>query len=449
MSATAPPTRYARSARQLERARRSLATGVSTAMRAAQRPLPLAFSHGRGSRLFDLDGNEYVDHVLGFGPLLLGHCPPEIVAAATAQLERGTTFGAQHELEAELAERLVEVVPCAELCCFATTGSEAVHAALRIARAGTGRRKIVKFEGHYHGWLDPIEVSTPGLDPAPAGAALPLDPTPATGGQVGGEDVLVARWNDADSLAELLADRGEEIAAVLLEPVACNGGLIEPAPGFLERVRELTARSGSLLIFDEVVTGFRMALGGAQEALGVTPDLATFGKAIAAGLPLSAVAGSAAAMEPLLDGRVAHVGTFNGNPLCAAAAVAAIDVYRGDPEFHARLERRAAGLAAGLEEAARDAGFPLRVRRSGSLLQTAVGGLEQPRDYAGFVASDREGGARFSAELLERGVMALPRGWWFLSAAHDEADQERTLEAAAGALRALAADPPEPERGAG
>ncbi|MBS1878403.1 MAG: aminotransferase class III-fold pyridoxal phosphate-dependent enzyme, partial [Actinobacteria bacterium] len=271
-------------------------------------------------------------------------------------------------------------------------------------------------------------------------AELPLEPVPATAGQLGGEDVLVARWNDAEGLEALLASRGEEVAAVLLEPVACNGGLIEPLPGFLERVRELTERSGSLLIFDEVVTGFRMALGGAQEALGVTPDLATFGKAIAAGLPLSAVAGSAAAMEPLLDGRVPHVGTFNGNPLCAAAAIAAIDVYRGDPEFYARLERRASGLADGLERAAREADFPLRVRRSGSLLQTAVGGPEDPREYAEFAASDREAGVRFSAELLERGVMALPRGWWFLSSAHDERDEELTLEAAAGALQVLAAE---------
>lgn len=448
MSSVAPATRYAASARQLERARRSLATGVATAMRAGQRPVPLTISRGEGSRIIDVDGNEYVDHVLGFGPLLLGHCPPTVGAAVTEQLGRGTTFGAQHELEAELAERLVEIVPCAELCCFATTGSEAVQVALRIARAGTGRRKVIKFEGHYHGWLDPVLVSTPGTPPASAGAELPLPAVPASAGEIGDEDVLVGRWNDAEGLAALLADRGDEVAAVLLEPVACNGGLIEPLPGFLERVRELTERSGSLLIFDEVVTGFRMALGGAQEALGVTPDMATFGKAIAAGLPLSAVVGSAAAMEPLLDGRVSHVGTFNCNPLCAAAAVAAIDVYRGDPDFHARLDRRAAGLAAGLEVAAREADFPLRVRRSGSLLQTAVGGPEQPREYAEFFASDRELGTHFSAELLERGVMALPRGWWFLSSAHDESDQELTLEAAAGALRALATNPPETQRGA-
>jgi glutamate-1-semialdehyde 2,1-aminomutase len=413
-------------------------------MRAAQRPTPLTIDHGRGSRVVDLDGNEYVDHVLGFGPLLLGHCPPAVVEAASAQLRRGTTFGAQHELEAEVAERLVELVPCAELCCFSTTGSEAVHAALRIARAATGRPRVVKFEGHYHGWIDPVYVSTPGTPP---GTELQLEPVPATAGQGAAADVLVARWNDAAGLGRLLAEHGETVAAVLMEPVACNGGLIEPEPGFLAAVRDLCDWSGSLMIFDEVVTGFRMALGGAQERFGVTPDLAVFGKAIAAGLPLSAVAGSAAAMEPLLDGRVPHVGTFNCNPLSAAAAVAAIDAYRGDPDFHSSLDRRAEALATGLRAAAADAGVPLRVRRSGSLLQTAIGGEEYPRDYAGTLHSDREAEARFSAEMLARGTMVLPRGWWFLSAAHDAGDLELTLDAAAAALRALATKPPEEERG--
>ncbi len=441
------PGRYTRSERQFARAQRSLATGVATAMRAAQRPLPLTIDHGSGSRIVDIDGNEYIDYVLGFGPLLLGHCPPAVVAASTEQLERGTTFGAQHELEAALAERLVETVPCAELCCFSTTGSEAVQAALRIARARTGRAKIVKFEGHYHGWLDPVFASTPGLQAAPAGDPLPLEPRPATAGQTGAGEVLVARWNDVAGLERLLAGHGEEVAAVLMEPVACNGGLIEPLPGFLDAARELTRGSGSLLVFDEVVTGFRIALGGAQEALDVTPDLAVFGKAIAAGLPLSAVVGSGAAMEPLVDGRVAHVGTFNCNPLSAAAAVAAIDTYRGDPEFYSRLGDRAAALANGLRGAASDAGVPLRVRQSGSLLQTAIGGHESPREYAQTLGSDREAEVRFSAEMLDRGVMVLPRGWWFLSAVHDERDVELTLSAAAGALDAVAAMSSEPAQG--
>jgi glutamate-1-semialdehyde 2,1-aminomutase len=223
-----------------------------------------------------------------------------------------------------------------------------------------------------------------------------------------------------------------------MEPVACNGGLIEPRLGFLEQVRELTLRSGSQLIFDEVVTGFRLGLGGAQERYRVTPDLAVFGKAIAAGLPLSAVAGRGETMEALVDGRVPHVGTFNCNPLSAAAATAAIDVYREDAELYAGLERRTAVLARGLASAAGQCGVPLGVRRVGSLLQTSIGGDSAPADYAATLGADRDAEALFSAEMLERGVMMLPRGWWFLSSAHSDADIEQTIDAAEGALRRVA-----------
>jgi glutamate-1-semialdehyde 2,1-aminomutase len=426
-------SRYLGSAQRLARARKVLATGVATAMRADQRPQPLVIERGSGSRIVDIDGNEYIDYVLGFGPLLLGHRPPMVNAAVVDQLERGATFGAQHRLEAALAERLVSVVPCAELTCFSTTGSEAVQVALRIARAWSARPKIVKFEGHYHGWIDPVYVSTPGLPPAPPSTSPPLEPVPASGGQSGG-DVLVARWNDAAALEALLNAEGESVAAILMEPVACNGGLIEPRPGFLERVSELASSIGALVIFDEVVTGFRLALGGAQERYGVTPDLAVYGKAIGAGLPLSAVVGSAAVMEVLLDGRVPHVGTFNCNPISAAAAVAAIDAYRGDSDFYGALERRAKALAAGLAASAEARGVPLAVRQVGPLLQTSVAGPTAPADYAATLAADTEAQGLFSAEMLDRGVMVLPRGWWFLSSAHSDADVEETVGAAYGAL---------------
>ena len=240
--------RYARSSEQIERARRCIPGGVATAMRAAQRPVPLVIDRASGSRMFDIDGNEYVDYVLGFGPMLLGHNPPEVIEAVTDQLTRGFTFGAQHTLEAEVAERVIDAVPCAELVCFSTTGSEAVHAALRIARAATGRPKVIKFEGHYHGWLDPMGTSTPGLPPADRNAVPPLVPVPSTDGQTDASDVvLIARWNDADGLAGLLELHGDEVAAVIMEPVAANGGLIAPLDGYLERARELTSASGSLL----------------------------------------------------------------------------------------------------------------------------------------------------------------------------------------------------------
>jgi len=435
--------RYARSQEQIERARRSIPGGVATAMRAAQRPVPLVIERAAGSHMIDIDGNTYIDYVLGFGPMLLGHSPPEVVDAVTDQLTRGFTFGAQHRLEAEVAERVIDAVPCAELVCFSTTGSEAVQAALRIARAATGRRKVVKFQGHYHGWLDPVLVSTPGLAAASADAEEPLEPLAATEGQSdASESLLIARWNDAAGLEALLARHGDDVAAVIMEPVAANGGLIPPADGYLERARELTEASGSLLIFDEVVTGFRLARGGAQERFGVTPDLATYGKAIAAGMPLSAVVGRAEVMEVVANGRVPHVGTFNCAPPAAAAAAAALDVYRErSPELYERLEAIATALGDGLADAALDAGVPLRLHRVGPLLQTFIlDPATEVTEYADTLAADSARFARFAELMLERGVNVLPRGWWFISAAHSDEDVGRTVEAARWAFGELAED---------
>jgi glutamate-1-semialdehyde 2,1-aminomutase len=253
-----------------------------------------------------------------------------------------------------------------------------------------------------------------------------------TGGQAEGAEVLVARWNDSDSLEHLLDGHGDEVAAVIMEPVASNGGLIAPLPGYLERVRELTEASGSLLIFDEVVTGYRLALGGAQERYGVTPDLATYGKAIAAGMPLSAVAGRAEVMDVVADGRVRHVGTFNCAPPAAAAAVAALDLYRlGAPELYDELERVAGALAAGLLEAAGASAVPLRVHQVGPLLQTFVADPDRPiTSYADTATADAEALALFAELMLERGVNVLPRGWWFISTEHTDEDVELTVAAA-------------------
>jgi glutamate-1-semialdehyde 2,1-aminomutase len=436
---TAQRTRFAGSSRQIERARRTLAGGVSTAMRAAQLPVPLVIDHGQGSHLVDIDGNDYIDYVLGFGPMLLGHNPAPVLEAVREQLGRGLTYGAQHVLEAEVAERIIDCVPCAELVCFSTTGSEAVHAALRIARAATGRSRIVKFEGHYHGWIDPVHVSTPGLAAAAPDVASPMAPVPATAGQPPSAEVLVARWNDPDELAAVLA-ANDDVAAVIMEPVASNGGLIAPLPGYLEAARELTREHGALLIFDEVVTGFRLSLGGAQERYGVTPDLATYGKAIASGLPLSAVAGRRDVMELVADGRVRHVGTYNGSPLAAAAAAAAIDVYRaGAPTLDDNREQTAATLADGLAAAAAGAGVPLTLHQVGPLLQTFILGGDRPvTSYADAAAADAPRFARFAEKMLERGVMVLPRGWWFISTEHSSEDIAATLDAARSAFAEIA-----------
>ncbi|MGW4798504.1 aspartate aminotransferase family protein [Nonomuraea sp. NPDC004297] len=416
-----------------DNAKRALAGGVSSDAR-RMAGVPLYVERAAGSRLWDVDGNTYLDYVLGQGPAILGHCPPEIVAAISAQAARGIVYSAQHATEVAVAERLISMVPSAERVRFNTVGSEAVHAALRLARGVTGRTKILKFEGHYHGWFDPVLYSVhPALEAAgPADAPLPVSGT--AGQQRGDQDLVVAPWNDLEALARLLDD---QVAAVITEPVLCNTGAILPDPGFLEGVRELCDRNGSLLIFDEIITGFRLAPGGAQEHLGITPDLSVFGKAMAGGMQVSALAGRAEIMDHISDGRVAHAGTFNSHPVAMAAADAALRVLDEQrEEVYGGLYRRGRALMDGFAEAARKAGVPLLVDGPGPVFQTYFTD-GQVRDYRDFAATDRARMLRLHAALLERGVNMVPRGLWFLSAAHTDDDIADTVAAFADALASL------------
>jgi glutamate-1-semialdehyde 2,1-aminomutase len=425
----------------MTRARAVLARGVGSALRAAQRR-PLVVRSAAGARLVDIDGNSYVDHVLGFGPILLGHNPAEVVDAVRAQLDRGILYGAQHEAERELAERIIRLVPGAEMIALSSTGSEAAHAAIRFARAATGRRLVVKFEGHYHGWLDPLYANGPGTPPLsgpgprPATNTLPALAPPA--------DVLVTRWNDASELAAAFEAHPGEIAAVIMEPVPCNFGNFEARPGYLQAVRELCDDAGALLIFDEVITGFRLGLGGAQERYGVTPDLTVLAKAIAAGFPLSAVAGSRSAMHEVSDGAVLHAGTYNGSPVSVAAAVATLSVLERDADrIFPLLEARADQLAGGLSAAAAALDAPLVVNRVGSVLQLWWPERGRPvTDYSEAVACDRAVVASLAAGMVEHGIHALERGMWFVSAAHTPEDIQQTVDAASAVLETLVASAP-------
>ncbi|MGI8614714.1 MAG: aspartate aminotransferase family protein [Nocardioidaceae bacterium] len=419
--------RYARSRAQQQRAGRSLARGVATAFRAAQQPVPITFAGGRGPLLSDIDGNEYVDYALGYGPLLLGHSPEPVLAAVRRQLATGLGYGACHEVEAELAEAVCRTVPCAELCVFSSTGSEAVHAALRISRAATGRKRVVKFLGHFHGWLDPLAIGVPGLH----------DAAPATGGQdpLASASVTVCPWNDLDALARVLDD---DVAAVIMEPVAVNGGCLQPAPGYLEAVRELTRRRGTLLVFDEVITGYRLALGGAQERYGVVPDLAVLGKALGAGFPISAVCGSAEVMGEVVSGRVAHVGTFNMNPVCASAALAAVrELERRRGEIYPQLEETGAAFASLLREEAVAHELPLAVNQLGAAAYAFWSG-KPVETYGDTLHADSQRYRDFAAALLAEGVHVIPRGLLYVSTTHGAAELERTREAVRRASAAVA-----------
>jgi glutamate-1-semialdehyde 2,1-aminomutase len=427
--------RYARSSSTYERARRSLAGGVSSNFRLGGDPVPLFFERAYGAHLVDVDGNDYIDYVLGMGPAILGHAPAPVVTAVRDQLSRGQLFAGQTTDEVELAERFAAAIPCAELVRFGSSGSEMVQAALRIARAATGRDRILKFEGHYHGWLDPILASVaPPLDVAgPADAPVPHLPS---AGQIASsvDNLVVLSWNDPIALQRVLTGPGSErIAAVICEPILCNTCVVPPVAGFLELLRSLTTANGTVLIFDEVITGFRVGFGGAQRRLGVTPDLAIFAKAMGSGFPIAALAGSRNLMELTLSG-VLHGGTYNANVSSVAAANATLEALAANGgAAYVRIERHGERLMAGLREHAARLGIDLLVQGIASAFNTTFG-RGPVRNYRDYAATDLPRQRRFLVALQDRGVRVTSRGTWFLSSAHDESDIEATLIAAGEAL---------------
>ncbi|RYE41687.1 MAG: aspartate aminotransferase family protein [Hyphomicrobiales bacterium] len=404
----------------MERARRVIPRGMTS--RGRSRAVPVAFHKGEGAHLFDLDGHRYVDLVMALGPLLLGHSPTPVIDAVRHQLDSGVQFGGQHVREAELAERIVQHVPGAQKVLFSNTGSEAVQAAIRIARATTGRRIVVKFEGHYHGWIDPVFVNSPGV-PAERSedAIVPLVHNVA--GQPSPTDILVCRWNDLDALQAVFDKYGADIAAVITEPIPFNLGTVFGDPGYLPAVRTLTETHGALLIFDEVVSGFRVGVGGAQAMLGVTPDLTTFAKAMAAGFPIAAIAGTDEAMASAIDGPVFHGGTYNGTPMSVAAAIATIDhLSANEATLYAHLDAMGKRLATGLTGLAVKYSIPLVVNQIGSVLQLLWGPSLPVRSFADADAAEVAPVAAISELALAEGIYAPPRGIMFISTEHTPAD---------------------------
>jgi glutamate-1-semialdehyde 2,1-aminomutase len=391
------------------------------------------YEAGSGSRVRDVDGNEFIDYTLAWGPLILGHAPAEVADAIAKQVRRGLTYGAQHDLEYEVAERLNDLIPCAEAVAFANSGTEIVQVALRLARAATGRRKHVKFEGHYHGWGDSVLVSYhPNTTQIEQGDSKPVS---VGEGQLPPEYVVIAEWNDRDSVEETFANNTGEIASVICEPLVCNSSCLPPDPGFLEFLREITTRHGSLLIFDEVITGFRLALGGAQEFYGVLPDLATYAKAVGAGTPLSVLAGRRAYMDLIASGKVVHAGTLNGNALSLAAAKAALDILARDHgALFASLRHRGERLRYGLESMLRSAGLPAVTNGEGAVFHLSFADAPA-RTYRDTLRADTALYSDFALALLDGGVLVLPDGRWYLSTAHSDEDIELTLEAASRLLQ--------------
>jgi len=425
--------KFRRSEQLFKRSQKFLAGGVSSMLRASSRPLPLFFETALGAHLVDVDGNRYLDYALAWGPLILGGSHLAIVRAVQHQLRRSQTLGAQHELEIEVAERICQMVPCADKVAFSNSGSEAVQVALRLVRAATGRRKIVKFEGHYHGWMDNILFGYHPQPPFRSGARPEL----ATGGQLpsAADEVTVLPWNHLEELEACVRERSNEIAAIITEPILCNSSCLMPLPGYLRAMRELATRSGIILIFDEVITGFRVAPGGAQSLLGVVPDLAIFGKAVAGGFPLSVVAGKREIMDLISEKRVIHAGTFNGNPISLAAARATLTVLSArDGAALRSIRRLGERLIEGIRRLAADAEIPLLINGVGSAFHLSFTERTEMRDYRDTLDTDIRARDAFLEAMLQEGVYLLPDGRWYVSASHTVTDVEFTLQAARKAL---------------
>ena len=428
-------SRYPRSERLFAASSRILAGGVNSPVRAFKSvgATPLFIERGRGARIEDADGHKYIDYVMSWGPLIHGHAPKGLLKALSQAAARGTSFGAPTELETRLAQRVAMLMPSMERIRFVSSGTEAAMSAVRVARAATKRDRIIKFEGCYHGHADSFLVQ------AGSGAMTLGVPTSPGVPKAAAADTLLARYNDLDSVERVLsADRGA-VAAIVVEPIAGNMGLVLPQPGFLEGLRTLCDREGALLVFDEVISGFRASTGGAQKVMGVRPDLTILGKIIGGGLPVGAYGGRRDVMELVAPaGPVYQAGTLSGNPLAMTAGLWSLENLSA--KLYRHLARLTSQLASGLAQVAREANVPLQVNAHGSLLTPFF--TDRPvRDYESALSADTARYGAFHRAMLARGIYLPPSQFegWFLSGAHTQRDVDATVRAAQQSFREIRA----------
>ncbi|WP_158858556.1 aspartate aminotransferase family protein [Lunatibacter salilacus] len=421
-------TQYIKSKEWLDRASKVLAAGVSSEFRKYNHPHALFYTHGKGVHLYDVDGNEYLDFTLSQGPLILGHSNREVLDAVHDYSEDGQLFAGQHQQEVELAELLNQIIPSAEMMRFCLDGSEAVHTAFRVARSKTGKTKFLRFEGHYHGWLDNVSW---GIS-APSAEALGdrLHPNVYAWSQglpeMSREEFLVLPWNDLELVQKTLEENHQEIAAIITEPMMCNSGCIPPKEGFLEGLRSLCDEYGIALIFDEVITGFRLGLSGAQGYFKVTPDMSIFAKAIGSGYPISAIVGKKIWMDEIVTARVIHAGTLNSCNPTVAAALATVSILKRDdpyPKMFALGER----LRSGLRKQAAEVGVNLLVQGLGPVIHTGFIDQEEVNDFRDVQLFDKGKLKQFIGGLHDSGLRVIGRGLWYISAVHTEEDIDKAL----------------------
>jgi len=400
-----------------QRALRVLAGGVSSNTRLLNPHLIV--ERAEGCRIWAADGTEYIDYLLGQGPNFLGYAPPRVVEKVLAAQRHGVIYAATHIREIEAAERVLSVLGWAETMRFGSSSTEMVQAALRIARAATGRTRIVRFHGHYHGWLDNIYARNEGTEAAPASQGQPAAAL---------SEVLTLEWNDVRAFEQVMTEHGSEVAAVIMEPVMLNAGVIVPEPGYLETVRRICTHRGVVLVFDETISGFRVALGGAAERYGVHPDLAVYGKAMAAGWPCAAIAGRRDLFAGVASGVVTHAGTFNGNTIATAAVLASIDELASG-EVYEQVGKIGTALMQSIGDCAEASGLELHIQGLPMAFHASFARPGQPvTRYRDLARSDPARYARLADVLIGQGIWVARRGIWYVSAAHTEADVTQTLD---------------------
>ncbi|QGQ95567.1 aspartate aminotransferase family protein [Paenibacillus psychroresistens] len=429
---------YEMSISRLQAAKEHLAGGVASSLRASMKPTPLYAESAKGAHIRDVDGNEYIDYLLAYGPLILGHAHDGLTENVIQAMRNGYTFGLQHDGEIKLANLLAEVLPCAEKVALSGSGTEAVMLALRLSRAFTGKTKIVRFHGHYHGWSDSIFTSFPSSDmsqKASTGEAAKIPPGTFGQSENSLEDIIILPWNDPKALEETLRKHCHEIAAVITEPVMCNSGCIQPLPGYLEQMRKLTEELHIVMIMDEVITGFRLSLGGAHGRFGILPDLVIIGKAMGGGIAISAVAGKAEIMKLVDDGKVSHLGTLNGNCVSTAAAIATItQLSANNGAVYNQMEELFVELAEGIRLLLGKHRIPGIVNQIGPVFHMMFTDALEVNDFDTFNKRDSAKYTHFAELMLEEGVLLRPNGLWYISTAHQKSDIEATLHAIDRAL---------------
>ena len=429
--------RFENSKKLYEEAKKMVPGGVSSSIRQTEWPVPLFFESAKGSKMFDVDGNEYIDYVMGMGPNIFGHSPEFITNSVFKDMQDGFCLTGQTRKENELSEFISKTLPFKRKFRYASSGTEIVQIALRLARSYTNKNKFLKFEGHYHGWMDSVLYNS---HPNVSSEESIYEPVPESGGISKGtaDEVVIAPWNDVESLEIILRDQSEDISAIITEPILWNSNVILPNRGYLQELRNLCDKYNVLLIFDEVGTGFRVALGGAQEIYNVEPDLSTYAKSMAGGFPIAMLAGKPEIMDYMANGKVVHGGSFNTNVMSVSASHATLNYLLNNLNFYKSLNENGDVLIEGLKYAAKKHNIDILIQGLGSVFYLSFTNLKSIKNYREHANNvDEEKYKEFSKLMLLNGIRLSQNGRWHMSSAHSTNDIDKTIKSASESFRAL------------